>query len=377
MLNQKPMKSVYNLLTPVLLFLVLTGGLTPAIARTEFTKTIKKEYDIAATGTTMLSNKYGKVDIKTWDQNKVKIAVTIVVNASSESAAQNVFDRININFSNSSDYVKAETVVEPVNSRWGFSTGSRSDYSINYEVYMPASNNLQVDHRYGDLYVGAVRGKVRLDVKYVNFKLESAGDNSSITFGYGNGTIVKAKDLYTDVSYSKLNIEEAANLNITSKYTQVNVTKASDLTCTTKYDTYQLGKIQDLKNTGMYDNFKIGECAGLELIGKYTTLKAERVTKGLDLDMSYGSAEAKLAKGFSSAAATARYTNFKIGTEAGASYFLDAISNYAGISYPTELDVEYNIQKNASQTVKGKLGKSPAATIKVQLDYGGLKVYTY
>ncbi|MBK7338549.1 MAG: hypothetical protein IPJ00_21495 [Saprospirales bacterium] len=34
----------------------------------EFNKTITKEYDISANGTTYLSNKYGKVDVKTWEK---------------------------------------------------------------------------------------------------------------------------------------------------------------------------------------------------------------------------------------------------------------------------------------------------------------------
>ncbi|MBK7338550.1 MAG: hypothetical protein IPJ00_21500 [Saprospirales bacterium] len=64
-----------------------------------------------------------------------------------------------------------------------------------------------------------MKGRVKLDVKYVNFKAEGMGDNSSVLFGYGNGTILRARNLSSDISYSKLTVEEASNLNITSKYT--------------------------------------------------------------------------------------------------------------------------------------------------------------
>ncbi|MBK7338551.1 MAG: hypothetical protein IPJ00_21505 [Saprospirales bacterium] len=35
--------------------------------------------------------------------------------------------------------------------------------------------------------------------------------------------------------------------------------------------------------------------------------------------------------------------------------------------------MEYNVQKNTSQTVKGKYGKSPAAMVVVKVNYGGAK----
>lgn len=85
----------------------------------EFTKTVKKEFPINATGTVDLSNKYGKVDVHTWERDRVKIDVTIVVDARSESTAQEVFNRIQIDFSNDDSFVKAETSIETNKSWWG------------------------------------------------------------------------------------------------------------------------------------------------------------------------------------------------------------------------------------------------------------------
>ena len=36
------------------------------------TKTIKKEFNVNANATVDLDNKYGSIDIQTWDQNKVQ-----------------------------------------------------------------------------------------------------------------------------------------------------------------------------------------------------------------------------------------------------------------------------------------------------------------
>ena len=301
----------------------------PNFGRREYTKTIKKEFDIASNGTTYLSNKYGRVDVKTWDKNRVKVSVNIVVNANSEDKADEVFNRININFSNANDYVKVETAIESKKSSWlswGSSDDSKSDYRINYEVYLPTTNSLDVSHRYGDVYTAKMQGKVNFDLKYSNFKAEGVGDDSRITFAYGNGAVLTAKDLTTNVSYGKLNITESNDVSLESKYSQVWIEEAGDIRCETKYDTYRLGKINDFKNIGKYDNITIESADNLTLESKYTALKSNQINKTVDLDMEYGSAQYNLAKGFTEVSMNGRYTDFKVNVDAGSNFQLDAVT---------------------------------------------------
>lgn len=374
--NPRSMLMLSYLTSIVLLAAALPGM---ALPKAEFNKTIKKEFPVTPNGTTYLDNKYGKIEVKTWDQNRVKITVTIKVKAGSESAANDVFDRIGINFSSGEGYVKAETHIEPATKGWLWSWigNTSSDYSINYEVLLPASNNLDIGHRYGDLFVAAMKGRVKLDVKYVNFKIEAMGDNSSLLFGYGNGTISRAGNLNAEISYSKLLVEEAADIQISSKYTQVNIGKAKDLNTTTKYDTYVINQIEALKNSGAYDNFKINSAASVDFNSKYAGLKAEKISRYLHCNLSYGNVEVKMSEGFSKVNCTGSYGNAKIGLPEGTPFAVDAATNYAGISYPDNLDIDYLVEKNTSTTLQGKTGKAAEALIYLRLNYGGAKIYYF
>ena len=87
----------------------------------EFTKTINREFGTSADGITALYNKYGNVNVKTWQNNSVKIDVTIVVNAKSQREADESFKNINVNFINTWGYVKAETMIaEGLNNGGGW-----------------------------------------------------------------------------------------------------------------------------------------------------------------------------------------------------------------------------------------------------------------
>jgi hypothetical protein len=370
------MKLVFNVyfLTTVFLFV---GFNAQARSKESFTKTIQKEFAIPADGTTYLSNKYGQIEVKTWDKNRVKITVEIVVNAKSSSAANSVFDRINIQFSNGSDYVKAATMIESTNSWMSWYSSNKSDFKINYEVFLPETNKLDLIHRYGDVYVAAMTGKVKLDVKYVNFMCEGLGEHASLLFGYGDGTIVKAKNLDADISYSKLLVQEAHDVNLSTKYTEVRVDRAHDVNATSRYDTYVLGYVQDLKNFGSYDNFRITSASSIAMTTNYTQIKADKITQSAQLTVKYSNTDIKMGASFRSVLCDGGYSDFKIGVPASASYTIDGNASYAGLQYPEQIDMDYDVKKNNVHTIKGKFGQSGNAKISLNLKYGGGKVYTF
>jgi hypothetical protein len=370
------MKSACNW-SGILLGLALTVLALPAWAFGEYTKTIKKEFDINATGTTYLINKYGKTDVKIWDKNRVKISVTIVVNASTEASAQTVFDRIKINFSNAADYAKAETSIESTSRGWfnSFTNNGKSDYRINYEVYMPATCNLNVNQKYGDLYAAAITGKADVEVKYGNFKLEEVGDDSKIVLAYGHGAVVKGKDLNLDISYGELNVGESANLTLDSHYSTFNLDKIGSVSGDTKYDNFNIGNMQGLKLDGQYDNFKIGEATTVEMNCQYTQVSVAKIWKSIDLDLNYGSAKVRLAKNVSSANINGNYTDVSVTAEPGLAMQMEVNSNYAPIRYPAELEVTTDSKKGSAHYVKGFMGKSSGGVVlKATLNYGGFKL---
>lgn len=347
----------------------------------EFTKVIKKEFDITKNGTTALYNKYGKIDVKTWDKNRVKVDVTIIVNASSESTAQKVFDRIDIKFVNSEGYVKAETLIETSKGNWwgdwGWNSSNRSDYSINYEVYMPPTNNLELANKYGDAYVAAIEGVANVDVKYGNIKMQGVNNNAKVVLGYGNGSLLKANNVTADLSYSSMTFGEVRDVEITSKYSpKVKFDKVSNIRCSTKYDSYEIVSVREFRNDGKYDNFRIGSAENVVTVSKYTQVNVDRLAKQLDVNMEYGGCSVSLIeKDFTNVNLNGKYSDFKITIEGGANFKMDASSNYAGISYPSALNVSHEIEKGTSHEVRGHVGNQDArSTIVARVSYGGLKI---
>jgi hypothetical protein len=342
----------------------------------EFTKTVKKEFPISPTGLVDLTNKYGKVEVHTWERDRVKIDVTIVVDARSESAAQDVFDRIQIEFNNDNDFVKAETIIESSNSWWGGGWNNKSEFQINYEVYMPASCNLELNNQYGDSNVEAISGKADVNVKYGNFQLEGVGGDLHVYLGYGNGTVVKARDVSAEVSYSKINFNTVQDVDFTTKYSKIYLDQGASIKADSRYDHFSLGKIDRLNCESRYGNIEVGDAETVIANSRYTDYIVGQLRESADFSIEYGGLKVKdLKKGFSNVVLEGKYSDFKVYVEPGASFTLDGATNYAGIVYPTGMNVTYEKDKGTSHEVKGHVGTEGArSSIKANLNYGGLKV---
>lgn len=349
----------------------------PSQEAQDYTKAIKKEFPLNANGTVNLINKYGRIDVKTWEKNRAKVEVTIVVKAGSEAQAQTVFDRIRVDFSNTDDFVKAETIIESGKNYW-FNLGmnDHTDFQINYQVYMPATAALDLSNRYGDSQVAPLTSKVKVDVQYGNFRLEGVGATLSLNLGYGNGTIVKSGDANVDVSYSKLNFADVRNVKLTSKYSQLKIDNGADLTADSRYDEFNLVKVANLICTAKYGDMTVGKAESIKAVGQYTDFKIDRLGDNGDFDLAHGGLRIDhVSKGFSKINLVGKYSDFKIGVENGASYTLDANASFAGIAYPDGLVVTYEKEKGTSHEVKGHAGTQNArSAIRASLNYGGLKV---
>lgn len=359
-----------GLLLGLLLLLGLTAHAGPNVQ--EFTKTLNKQAPIASDGLVDLENKYGKIDIKTWNQEQVRISVKITVEARNESAAQEVFDRISIDFFNNITHVGATTQIEAQSSWWNWGN-SRSDFSIDYEVHMPAGCRLEVDAKYCDVYAMAVNGAADVSVKYGNFKLDGLGEDATIELAYGNGTIRTARDLNIDLAYGNLDVGEAGDITLGIKYGNLESERAGDIRTESRYSNFILGDIGEFRVEGKYDNYQIRTATEIVLATQYSNLEVGRLSRRLDLDMSYGAVKAHhVEAGFSEVNLLGRYTDFKVYIDGNTSCSIDLAGDYADMSVPSNLQTSYDHRDGKTREIRGTMGSGGNAIVKARLSYGGI-----
>lgn len=342
----------------------------------EFSKTINREFGTSGDGTTALYNKYGTVNVKTWPNNSVKIDITIVVSAKNQREADETFKNINVNFTNTWGYVKAETMIaEGMNygvGNWWPTKTCGDDFKINYEVWMPATNQLDLKNRYGNAWVAALKGKLIAEIKYGELRTEAISNDADLNLGYGKAWLAQVNNLYGQSSYSELNIAVARDIQLDTKYSETKIDKANNLRITSKYDDFIFGNVEELRLQTKYANLRSNSVRSAFITAQYSDMDFTNVREGMDADMCYGTLDIDaLSRNFSNVNVVGKYTGVVVAVERGTAYRFDAEVDFADAHVPNAAMVKNRSDSGNRETVKGYLGNEGAkGMVKARLTYG-------
>ncbi|MEL6636317.1 MAG: DUF4097 family beta strand repeat-containing protein [Bacteroidota bacterium] len=358
---------------------VSSTSLDASAPKREFTRSIKKEFAISATGQVTLGNKYGKIHVDTWDEDQVKIEVTITVNAGTENRAEAIFDRLQIEFENSPNSVRAETNIESSKDNWTSSwwdEKGKGEFKIEYEVFMPRTCNLDVSNKYGHTTVAALESNAKVTAKYGDVYMTSLTGDLDLDIGYGNANIERSNDAKVLIKYGKLRLNEARDIKMDSKYSKIDLTKVRDLDLYSKYNHYRLGDLQSLNIQGKYDDFEVESVREIKSDCSYTDFEVHQLHSTGKFTMRYGSLHVeKLERDFAKVEVDGEYTGVKIDVENGAAYSMDIATSHAGVTYPDGANIHYDVEQNSRKQIRGTIGgQEGERMIRVRSSYGHIRI---
>ncbi len=348
------------------------------VARAEYTRTYEKSFSINEGGTVNLHNIHGAIDVSTWAKNEVGISVTVRVMAGSDSKAEDVFDRISISFSNSSNHVSAETEIDSKKSFWWFTQSwwGEDDVKIDYEVFMPESANLELSNRYGNVDIEDIRGQSVIDLKYGDLTMDHAIGDLVLELAYGNATIAKSGESTVEIAYAKLRMNEVESMDIESKFSEITIGNITTLVSSSSYDKYYLGEVGTMDNEGKYDKIEAEKIDELVVETKYTNIRLEELVGTLDAELSYGGLDIdQISDGFTGIRVESKYTGIKIDVSDLEDFTFDINGRYTSVHLPSDVDVQRDIRNNNEIEVSGfKTRDGGSGEIVIDAEYGGVKL---
>lgn len=366
-----------------IIFFMLCLAVGSLQAKREYEKTIEESFSLSDNGTLQIENRHGDVLVNAWDRNQVEIKVTITVNTNSESNAQEVFNRIDIDFTESSDFVSAKTVIDATKSTWSVfkdwlgGNSNNNDLKIDYQISMPAAAFLKLENRYGNVNIDALEGDAQLTIKYGNLEAENIGGDVVFDGGYGNAGIGDVGgDLESDIAYFKLRVGSAKDVTVNSKYSTLTIESALDINSTSSYDTYLIGTANSIDNEGKYDKIEVGEVGEIDVESKYTHIKVGLLKGELEADLAYGGVNVEnVSNSFDLIDVEGRYTSIKLNLDDVSAYRMEADGRYAGISVPDNFTMQRDIKDNNEREVTGYRGNANArGMVRISASYGSIKL---
>lgn len=347
----------WKIITGLLFFLV------PLVVNAQFTDTkeIRRTYAITPETQIEITNKYGTIDFKNWDKDSVKFQINIRVEEKKLSKLEESIEEIDFDITNSEHYLIVRTVVEKNKSTLGREIkkftetllSSDGNIQVDYTVWMPNSNRLKVDNKFGDIYIGDYKGEADITLSNGNMKAHNFS-NLHLTLNFADVTINKIENGRLDCNFSELYVKEMGTIHLQSKSTE-----------------FELQEVESLSVSSRRDKFRIRQIELLDAQSSFTAFRINELTDRVKIQSEYGDVEIEgTMPDFSGVSIESRSTDIYLYFNHQSAFSFDVKHTKAEVS----TDPDFTIEKKDTLDVKesemrilGHFGSTQSQTKKLYI----------
>lgn len=343
-----------------------------------YSRLIKKEYEVYPTVLVNISNKYGPVRIEGWAQNRIRIEALTEVQAESEQAAAQVFDRIKTEMNIQQRLVNIQTEIEPANtSWWPFPGMQTADYSIGIRVYLPRPAAISLLNKHGKVALRNIMGNISAEV--ISGDVLGSDLKGEITLNQKDGAInlEQITRLNADLVNVEGSLTSAEWIKIRSRSTALRFRNITKLESETRYDNYFVDGGGSFSNEGRFDEISLDQVREVKIRSSLSRLYLDKIRSSVEVEADSSRVRiTDIPATCRKVKLEGRFTDFRVVLQPSVSCRLQAIAHHAGIRYPRRLQVTEEIETSDRHTVKGYFGQrhSAAGLVEASINYGGLTI---
>ena len=249
-------------------------------------RSVSRRFPATLETTLEVENKYGKIQLITWEKDSVAVEVDLTLTETSSSKLRKLKEDVSIDFTHTNNYIIAKTVIESENGRIAKElrnlsstlTGSNKRMEVNYTIRLPEYLDLVLSNKFGDIYMDDMEGQLELNLSNGALKANRLNGNASINLSFVDGSIKTLGSCTMSLSYSELVLEQASQLDLDSKSSRFNADSINVLKINSRRDKFDFQKVEYLYGRGNFTQVSVydfmREC---DLYMKYGELTIQHV----------------------------------------------------------------------------------------------------
>ncbi len=161
---RKDLRRLLPLTIIVFLFILSNPSLYAATVEEVFTKQISFQQG----GYLELNNSNGGVDVQSWDKTEVEIKAYKRIRAGSKGQAEELMKELKVEVVQTATEIRIATIApQAIKKDGGFFNwlfnGDNNSYSVEYEIKVPKSIDLNIKTTNGKVYCQQIKGRLRLN----------------------------------------------------------------------------------------------------------------------------------------------------------------------------------------------------------------------
>jgi len=351
------MNEISNLRMKIALTLAMFFLISSAIAKENFEKTIvDKKIPVNKNALLHIEHQYGELKCKNWNESTVAIKVVVKTEVSGYEKAEKVFNTVKVDISGDNNTVNIVTSI-----REKLFNNGNNNFSIDMEIYMPASLSLELEHQFGNAFIEIIEGKSSIKCEYGNLEIKSLKNEiNEVEVSFGKGLIREMMTGEIEVDYSEFTLIKAGKLSIETSYSTVSIDEVTNL---------------DIEQEG--GSCKIEKAENVEVSSKFSDFEVENLAKGMIAQTEYGNLTIEnIGKNFTKLSVENSFGAVDLNFEEGTSFGIEAQMEFCTLEYPNNADFSKRITSATEGYYKGTIGanKQPTSTVTIDSDYGGVNI---
>lgn len=310
-------------------------------------KSVNLSYPVSSSDKVSLHNQFGDIKVSFWDKKEVRVEVLIVANASSEGRAADFINSVDIVGKKDDGQVSIKTNIGRSDNRNWSNKGEKHSLKIDYMVYMPKSNPLQLKNSFGNTFLPSFTTPLKVDQSYGKLVAEDISNaESDIKIAFCQGSYIKSMSGGTlKASYSGIKMEKADDFDFNNSFGDIDIKEVGKIDAKISYSS---GSIGMFKESGMLK---------LDFSGDFKLGNIGKNVKELDIKANYSPVALQL--------------------DDNTTYDFNIKAHYGEFNYPkdkgisftrnTETEKKESYSFNPTKYYEGKVGKG-AATCKITVN---------
>jgi len=223
---------------------------------------LTKSFPVSDGATLKIDNVFGKIIISEWDKNEISLSVTIKATAKKQSAAQELADKVVVDFKQEGNIVSAKTSCPSQKGK------CNCTYDIDYKVFVPKNIHYDLQNKYGNITMENSTGDVTVSLRQGDFSGNEFSGNSKITISYGKLSLKKLSGSADELTLAgmntcnnnKVSISEAKNLKINTRHSNLSIGTVEQLSIENFYSDVKITKVENIQlDRSFYGKYEIGE----------------------------------------------------------------------------------------------------------------------
>ena len=231
------------------------------------TKVINRGFKVTPETHIEISNKYGKIDLNTWEKDSVAINIGIRVEEKKLSKLEETFGNIDFDFTCTEHFLIARTQLKAGRNPFEdeiqkiretvLQTGGNIE--INYTVWLPDKNYLKIENKFGNVFIDDYAGEVMLLLSNGNLKAHDLKGKMSMVLNFADANINSADQGRIEASYSDIYIKTAQSLQVISKSSTWEIPEIKNFVADSRRDKFRIRMVEVLDAKGSFTSFRINE----------------------------------------------------------------------------------------------------------------------